>query len=287
MHRVLWSSSKNHAYWVSPSGATSWQRPESVAPSCYDDASSEGRVDTTEAAGAVDQLRINSNRWKQKILRRTMPRSARVLDLACGRGGDLTKFANLHAKSVVGIDASARALETACERALSFKSMDVRLYFADVRADAIAIDHVCDIATCMFALHYLVDTREATIALARTLDSCLSPHGKFVGVAPDSRQIALWLAETDEATIGDAIHLSWVKKDSEYRCRILGTAGALVDAVETCINWPMVEDIFEREASLVLRELCAPPQNDCQPMWMYSSFVFERKYAKRVRSRSE
>ena len=94
---------------------------------------------------------------------------SRLLDLACGMGGPGLWIAREHRTQLVGIDASAVALEHASSRADSFgmseRTAFTRGTFAETGLDAVS----CDAAMSCDALQYAPDKRVAFAEAARVL----------------------------------------------------------------------------------------------------------------------
>ena len=143
------------------------------------------------------------NAVKRELLDRFVPRGGRLLDLACGRGGDVHKWLSRGLSSVTGLDVSAKSLQEARGR------------YARAVAGAVAgerggapthceflVADLCegpwrgrgggekyDAVTCMFALHYFWRDERAARAFMETVADNLAPGGHFVGVVPDALQI--------------------------------------------------------------------------------------------------
>jgi trans-aconitate methyltransferase len=279
MWTVCWSTSKKHAYWRSPAGGSQWERPHSKSVACYENASK------TQRASEKDLLRLQCNRWKRELVETYVGRYDSVIDIGCGRGGDLAKLAHRQVSTYTGVDSSPMALEEACSRAVNLK-MNVSLGLLDVtKHEAGVVAPQSNVGICMFALHYFVETEESTERLARFLKLHLKPSAKFVGICPDAREIRHRLQDEDTADDG-TVALSWVDEPTAgYACKIVSDAGdVLVDAQETLINWPAVERIFERVAGLGLTLLIAGASSACPSMPIYSAFVFEPIVRDRDRS---
>jgi len=118
----------------------------------------------------------------------------RVLDLACGRGGDLAKYASVD--NYTGIDISADSIAEAKKRALNvemhtdFEVQDITMLDAD-RFEAETVDTV----SCMFALHYFWDRVEHMDKLLHQINTWLKPGGTFIGIIPDAESVMDCAAE--------------------------------------------------------------------------------------------
>lgn len=137
----------------------------------------------------------------------------RVVDFACGRGGDISKVAGC--ASYTGIDTAAHALNELQRRAAE-TGMTVSVHLGDA-TDLPATP--CEIALCNFALHYFCDTMEHCNNLLRKISSCLEPGGVFCG--------------TYERVPGSDWAMAW---GVSYHAKV----GDCVDAVEWRVPWHAV-----------------------------------------------
>ena len=114
----------------------------------------------------------------------------RVVDLCCGRMGDAARYGAVRAAHVLGVDADEAALREARRRLP--RAPWLRLRRADLRvpgAGAAVVEQEgeagrCDVAVCMFALHYFFESRAALGALLEAAAAALRPGGVLVGAAP-------------------------------------------------------------------------------------------------------
>lgn len=153
--------------------------------------------------------------------------ATRVLDLACGRGGDIPKWCALGIQEVVGLDISRESVEEAKARYINmgspfsytFLQRDVRLGYESKLP--------FDVVTCMFAMHYFFDTEGNAKALLRTAACNLKPGGIFVGIVPDALQIneRIKFGPFDNGVM--QVTALWPEKPacfgSKYTCSIQGT----------------------------------------------------------------
>ena len=145
--------------------------------------------------GTAIQLKKFHNEVKRELIQRYSRGARRLLDLACGRGGDLNKWADAGIKEVVGIDLSPKEIEEAKRRLRELRGKRVNadfrqsddlgltspILFGPAHAPAQAFDAV----TCMFALHYFFASETSLRHLLTTVAANLRPGGYFFGVGPD------------------------------------------------------------------------------------------------------
>ncbi len=151
-------------------------------------------------AGRRTDLQRFHNAAKRALLAAFAGGAGRVLDLACGRGGDVRKWNDLGVRHVTGVDASARSLEEAERRARAAALPGLTRAF--VHADLTAVADAggwgggaggaggsFDAVTCMFALHYFFGSERCARELVRAVADSLRPGGYFVGIVPDALEV--------------------------------------------------------------------------------------------------
>jgi len=139
----------------------------------------------------------------------------RVLDLACGKGGDLTKWIrNGPLETYVGMDVAMGSLQDAAERMLHMQQSNklpsnATLILADLGSD-VPDGHISllswslddpqftwrttplptfDVVSIQFAIHYLMDTKERAERFFQTVGACLELDGSLILTTMDARVI--------------------------------------------------------------------------------------------------
>ena len=152
------------------------------------------------AAGPSMPLKKFHNAIKRALINRFARGSDRLLDLACGRGGDLWKWIDADIKYVKGVDLSPGEIEEANGRyrqALEKKNIGTVVEFVDSSVlgleEFVALDgdrrEQFDAVTCMFALHYFFVSEKALKRFLRNVAINLKPGGYFFGTVPDGKSI--------------------------------------------------------------------------------------------------
>ena len=166
----------------------------------------------TEAArrsSKTYRIRRDHNRIKRALIDRYVPRRARVLDLCCGKGGDLLKYRDL--AEWVGVDVSAGSIAEGQRRAEGRVSFPTRWVRADLLAPWAFGAHGVDVVSMQFALHYLCGSEAALGAALDGIAARLRPGGVFLATFPDDvALLRLWRA-----------HGAEVEVDADAGCRIV------------------------------------------------------------------
>ena len=123
-----------------------------------------------------------------------------VLDIGCGKGGDLLKWSKAKIDHLVGVDIAQTSVEQAKSRYNENKSRQRQRYFtADFyAADCTKVDLetvyedknvTFDIVSCQFAFHYCFESIEQADVMLKNISQRLRPGGFFIGTTPDANEI--------------------------------------------------------------------------------------------------
>ena len=149
-----------------------------------------------------------------------------ILDLACGRGGDLNKLQGC--RTYTGADTALGALDELERRAAEI-GMPVTVHHVDA---AQVPDGTYHMVICNFALHYFCDTRQHCAALLDKVSRCLRPDGVFCGTYERVQAGVVAWGTAHHAVVGDC-----------------------VDAVEWRVPWPDVVSIAHAKGMAVVTEV--------------------------------
>ncbi len=125
---------------------------------------------------------------KKRILKFDISTNARVLDLGCGDGLNVTIFKNLGIKNIIGLDPSEYLLHHARMKNPGIRfdlGRAEKLPFAPNSFDVVFVDSV---------LHHLPEFNKAIVEIKRTL----APHGYFCFIEPHKtwpRDIVNWITK--------------------------------------------------------------------------------------------
>ncbi|GKB05712.1 mRNA cap guanine-N7 methyltransferase 1, partial [Tanacetum coccineum] len=158
-------------------------------------------LEEREASPIIHLKKLNN--WiKSVLIQLYAKRGDSVLDLACGKGGDLIKWDKAHIGYYVGIDIAEGSIEDCRtryngdadhhQRRKKF-TFPARLMSGDcfeVRLDrALADDAPFDLCSCQFAMHYSWSTEARARRALANVSSLLRPGGIFIGTMPDANVI--------------------------------------------------------------------------------------------------
>lgn len=171
----------------------------------------------------IKGLRSFNNWIKSAIIQRFCPDEQRqpdkrllVLDIGCGKGGDLQKWhaAPQNVELYVGFDDANVSIDQARDRYLDMRKKNgsrgrplfeaefgVRDCFGAPLQEAQIVQQVCgrtggfDIVTMMFVMHYAFESEQKAKNMIRNVAGCLRKGGRFIGTIPSSEVINTKLAE--------------------------------------------------------------------------------------------
>ncbi|GAB5361838.1 hypothetical protein AAMO2058_000747000 [Amorphochlora amoebiformis] len=152
--------------------------------------------------GISHPLKKFHNQVKRKMIMRFCSRHSnrsgeglRLLDLACGRGGDLNKWGSAGISFVRGIDLSPAEIEEAKRRLSSTRRQFPRLEVAFEQSDDCGrkllpeLKGQYDAVTCMFAAHYFFKDETMAKTFLTNVKAALKPGGYFFGTVPDGKAV--------------------------------------------------------------------------------------------------
>jgi cyclopropane fatty-acyl-phospholipid synthase-like methyltransferase len=131
---------------------------------------------------AILSMRTANNVVKRKLIQRACPYpGARMLDLACGRGGDVHKAKQVGVCKCVGVDISLPCVIEARRRARATGLADFEVIQADIFdtwPERIAQESPFDMIICHFAIHY-ASSPECLCSLFANMASVLRRGAKL------------------------------------------------------------------------------------------------------------
>ena len=207
------------------------------------------------------------NNWvKSALIRLYAPlesddqKGIRILDLGCGKGGDLRKWDQHHVSEMVMLDIAEVSIQHARSRynESSFR-WDAHFFVGDgfrtpldQLVPAQLLEPMFDVVTMQFCLHYGWDTEENARKMLTNVAKWLRPGGTIIGTIPDEETLFGRLEET-----GDAAALEFGNDEYKVEFDIRYAQGDmpfgnkyhfwLKDAVdnvpEYVVDWRMLESI--------------------------------------------
>lgn len=128
---------------------------------------------------------------------RMRARGGRILDLGCGKGGDLKKWEKVRPSGLVGADIAAVSIEQAIARHRDNNNGYPGDFFAfDCFSMALSqvipralLEPMFDNVTLQFCMHYAWESAEKARMMLDNVARYLRKGGVFIGTIPDSREL--------------------------------------------------------------------------------------------------
>ncbi|XP_064983325.1 mRNA cap guanine-N7 methyltransferase 1-like isoform X4 [Musa acuminata AAA Group] len=231
-------------------------------------ARSNQTLEEREASPIIHLKKLNN--WIKSVLIQLYahPKDA-VLDIACGKGGDLIKWDKARIGYYVGVDIAEGSIKDCRTRyngdsdqqqrrkKFSFPARLICADFYEVRLDKYLHDDApFDVCSCQFALHYSWSTEARARQALANVSALLQPGGTFIGTMPDANVIIKRLREAEGLEFGNSVY--WICFDEEYSSK---------DAVD-CPEWIVPFHVFK---SLAQEDLL-PSKRDRVPVFGACSY---------------
>ncbi|KAF3335967.1 mRNA cap guanine-N7 methyltransferase 1 [Carex littledalei] len=225
-------------------------------------ARSNQTLEQREASPIIHLKKLNN--WIKSVLIQLYARPGdAVLDLACGKGGDLIKWDKARIGYYVGIDIAEGSIKDCRTRyngdadqqqkrkKFSFPARLICADCYDVRLDQYLDDDApFDICSCQFALHYSWSNEARARQALANISALLRPGGTFVGTMPDANVLIKKLREAEGLEFGNSVYS--VSFDEEYQQKRFSSSNPfgikykfhLEDAVD-CPEWIVPFHVFK------------------------------------------
>ncbi|GAB6032566.1 hypothetical protein CHUAL_011457 [Chamberlinius hualienensis] len=190
-----------------------------------------------------------------------------VLDLCCGKGGDLLKWKMGNVNHVVCADIAGTSISQCESRYLDlsfrrqrFEKGAKEVYTAEfITADCTKAelreyykdrDIEFDLVSCQFSFHYCFESLPQVECMMKNISQNLRPGGFFIGTTPDSNQIVHRLKTSGGLSFGNDVYS--ITFHSNYDSLPLFGAKYdfhledVVDCPEFLVYFPLLEKIAEK-----------------------------------------
>lgn len=194
----------------------------------------------------------------KKTLARGAQLSGRVLDIGCGKGGDLQKWQKAKIKEYVALDIATVSVNQARDRwrdlkgdrfEATFAQLDCYTYPLAKEISQHQLSELFDVVTMQFCMHYAFESEQKVRMMLENVSKYLRPGGRFVGTTPNADILLNNLRDNPNTlTFGNSVYT--VRFDSDqgpvYGHRYMFF---LQDAVEDVPEYVVYWDNFVSVAS--------------------------------------
>lgn len=233
------------------------------------------------AQGVLFKLKKFHNSIKRDLIMTYAHNAESVLDVCCGRGGDLQKWASARVRYVCGLDLSPVEIQEARRRytTLAPRFLKCEFHVADLSKPYLCT-RLYDAVTCMFGLHYFFESESVLDTFLDTVCRSLKPGGVFFGIAPNETRV-MYARSTDYLSIvpldfsGDVYARRYVFNLCDTVTESIESAGS----IEFLVHFEtLISKLADRGMVLVSRTPVVPPETypGYEASVLFESFVFAR-----------
>ncbi|XP_063042000.1 mRNA cap guanine-N7 methyltransferase [Engraulis encrasicolus] len=211
----------------------------------------------------------NFNNWLKSVLIgeildkvRERQREVCVLDLGCGKGGDLLKWRKGHISSIVCADIAGVSVEQCQQRYADMRRKchpNERLFSAEfITADCtkeLLTDKLSDpavqfdVCSCQFVYHYSFESQQQADTMLRNACERLRPGGYFIGTTPDAYEMVKRLEASEGNSFGNEVYRVTFQKKGEYPlfgCQYDFNLEGVVNVPEFLVYFPLFEEMAKK-----------------------------------------
>lgn len=209
----------------------------------------------------------NFNNWVKSVLiqeyidkirEKDYGRPLKVLDICCGKGGDLSKWQKARVEHVIFADIAQVSMQQCQARYEELQKRCRRLYSAEfITADCTketlrdkyndpSINF--DIVSCQFSFHYCFESLAQARRMLSNISECIKPDGYFFGTIPNAYEIVSRARKSLDNSFGNRVYnikLLFDPKDgyplfgAKYDFHLEG----VVNCPEFLVNFDMLEKL--------------------------------------------
>ncbi|XP_073338698.1 mRNA cap guanine-N(7) methyltransferase [Pagrus major] len=221
----------------------------------------------------------NFNNWLKSVLigeileqvRGAGSQQVSVLDLGCGKGGDLLKWRRGGISHLVCADIAGVSVEQCQSRYEDMKKkshsndkiFSAQFITADCTKEVLSekLDDpelMFDICSCQFVYHYSFESEQKADMMLRNACKRLKPGGFFIGTTPDAFELVKRLEASDALSFGNEVFkVSFQSKGSYplFKCQYHFSLEDVVNVPEFLVYFPLFEHMAKRyNMRLVLKQ---------------------------------
>ncbi|XP_017310422.1 mRNA cap guanine-N7 methyltransferase [Ictalurus punctatus] len=211
----------------------------------------------------------NFNNWLKSVLIgeildmvRRDRRDMCVLDLGCGKGGDLLKWRKGRISRLVCADIAGVSVEQCQQRYSDMKKRshpNEQIFTAEfITADCskeLLSEKLSDpkmqfdVCSCQFVYHYSFESQQQADTMLRNACERLRPGGFFFGTTPDAYELVKRLEQSDSNSFGNEVYRVTFQKKGEYPlfgCQYDFNLEGVVDVPEFLVYFPLFVEMAKK-----------------------------------------
>ncbi|XP_053427755.1 mRNA cap guanine-N7 methyltransferase [Nycticebus coucang] len=211
----------------------------------------------------------NFNNWMKSVLigeflekvRQKKNRDITVLDLGCGKGGDLLKWKKGRINKLVCTDIADISIKQCQQRYEDMKNRRNNEYIfsaefitadcsKELLVDKFRDPGMCfDICSCQFVCHYSFESYEQADMMLKNACERLNPGGYFIGTTPNSFELIRRLEASETESFGNEIYTVKFQKKGDYPlfgCKYDFNLEGVVDVPEFLVYFPLLIEMAKK-----------------------------------------
>ncbi|XP_065327449.1 mRNA cap guanine-N7 methyltransferase [Pelmatolapia mariae] len=221
----------------------------------------------------------NFNNWLKSVLigeileqvRGAGSQQVSVLDLGCGKGGDLLKWRRGGIDHLVCADIAGVSVEQCQIRYDEMKKKSHRnekiftaeFITADCSKELLSeklddAELMFDICSCQFVYHYSFESEHKANVMLRNACERLKPGGYFIGTTPDAFELVKRLEASDSLSFGNEVFKVTFQSKGSYPlfgCQYHFNLEEVVNVPEFLVYFPLFEHMAKQyNMQLVLKQ---------------------------------
>jgi len=153
----------------------------------------------------IISIRQVNNFIKQKLIEKYVKENSVVLDLGCGKGGDLTKLKFRNIRHYYGCDIAENSLSEALRRA-SGQKFKADFIKADFGRQTIKLCEEADVVMCQFSFHYVFGSEKELEKAVSNVCRNLKEGGVFFLTVPNDAVIVRRALKADSKAFGNSLY---------------------------------------------------------------------------------
>lgn len=139
-------------------------------------------------------MRNFHNYIKRELIIKYAKNEEILIDLCCGKGGDMHKWINAKIKNIIGYDINKEYIEEAKTRysKVNKKDIDIKIIYRniDLRKQIVDTEYEkVNVITCNFALHYFFKNKYTFNTFIKSITNNLKNNGYFIGTIFDGASV--------------------------------------------------------------------------------------------------
>jgi mRNA (guanine-N7-)-methyltransferase len=168
----------------------------------------------------LEPVHLYNNFVKAGTIQSFIKHHAYVFDMACGRGGDLKKYAKHHIAFYFGMDVVPERIQEAETRYKNLRCMFTAVFEVADFLQPMIFQSSYDFVSCQFAIHYAWGSREQAAQVFENATRLLNDDACFCLSFPDFKVIQTRLRHMSANT--DEFNYQTIQSTGDYLYRIGG-----------------------------------------------------------------